>query len=71
MVNKGFNEPTELLAEQHASPPFMGKWFEPFGIQVGWLAGNKKGKAREAQQNAIANGEVSIIIGTHAIFRYS
>ena len=33
---------------------------------VGWQT---KGKAREAQQNAIANGEVSIIIGTHAIFQ--
>ncbi len=59
--------PTELLAEQHALT--FRKWFEPFGIQVGWLAGKQKGKAREAQQNAIANGEVSIIIGTHAIFQ--
>lgn len=59
--------PTELLAEQHALT--FRKWFEPFGIQVGWLAGKQKGKARETQQNAIANGEVSIIIGTHAIFK--
>ncbi|QIF99597.1 ATP-dependent DNA helicase RecG [Proteus terrae] len=59
--------PTELLAEQHALT--FRKWFEPFGIQVGWLAGKQKGKARETQQNAIANGEVSIIIGTHAIFQ--
>ncbi|MCF3191230.1 DEAD/DEAH box helicase, partial [Pseudomonas aeruginosa] len=59
--------PTELLAEQHALT--FKKWFEPFDIQVGWLAGKQKGKARETQQNAIANGEVSIIIGTHAIFQ--
>ncbi|MCU5773487.1 ATP-dependent DNA helicase RecG [Erwiniaceae bacterium BAC15a-03b] len=59
--------PTELLAEQHASN--FRQWFAPLGIEVGWLAGKQKGKARQAQQEAIASGQVSMIVGTHAIFQ--
>ncbi|MEG3132234.1 ATP-dependent DNA helicase RecG [Rouxiella sp. T17] len=63
----GLMAPTELLAEQHANN--FRQWFEPLGIQVGWLAGKQKGKARIAQQDAIASGQVSMIVGTHAIFQ--
>ena len=59
--------PTELLAEQHANN--FRAWFEPLGIEVGWLAGKQKGKARQAQQEAIASGQVSMVVGTHAIFQ--
>lgn len=59
--------PTELLAEQHATN--FSAWFEPLGIQVGWLAGKQKGKARIAQQDAIASGQVQMVVGTHAIFQ--
>lgn len=59
--------PTELLAEQHANN--FRQWFEPLGIEVGWLAGKQKGKARLAQQDAIASGQVSMVVGTHAIFQ--
>ncbi len=59
--------PTELLAEQHANN--FRQWFEPLGIEVGWLAGKQKGKARLAQQEAIASGQVSMVVGTHAIFQ--
>ncbi|WP_426817263.1 ATP-dependent DNA helicase RecG [Winslowiella sp. 2C04] len=59
--------PTELLAEQHANN--FRQWFAPLGIEVGWLAGKQKGKARQAQQEAIASGQVSMIVGTHAIFQ--
>ncbi|WER22521.1 ATP-dependent DNA helicase RecG [Providencia stuartii] len=59
--------PTEILAEQHANN--FKLWFEPLGINVGWLAGKQKGKARQQQQDAIANGEVSMVIGTHALFQ--
>ncbi|MEC5320652.1 ATP-dependent DNA helicase RecG [Brenneria populi subsp. brevivirga] len=59
--------PTELLAEQHAHN--FRQWFEPLGIEVGWLAGKQKGKARQAQQDAIAGGQVSMVVGTHAIFQ--
>ncbi|EOL8970428.1 ATP-dependent DNA helicase RecG [Cronobacter dublinensis] len=59
--------PTELLAEQHANN--FRSWFAPLGIEVGWLAGKQKGKARQAQQEAIASGKVSMVVGTHAIFQ--
>ena len=59
--------PTELLAEQHANN--FRSWFAPLGIEVGWLAGKQKGKARLAQQEAIASGQVQMIVGTHAIFQ--
>ncbi|OQP34881.1 ATP-dependent DNA helicase RecG [Pantoea latae] len=59
--------PTELLAEQHASN--FRSWFAPLGIEVGWLAGKQKGKARQAQQEAIASGQVAMVVGTHALFQ--
>ncbi|HEX4501665.1 MAG TPA: ATP-dependent DNA helicase RecG [Scandinavium sp.] len=63
----GLMAPTELLAEQHANN--FRSWFEPLGIEVGWLAGKQKGKARLAQQEAIASGQVQMVVGTHAIFQ--
>jgi len=59
--------PTELLSEQH----FAGfqKWFEPLGINVLWLTGQVKGKARQAALERIEAGEVDIIVGTHALFQ--
>lgn len=59
--------PTEILADQHAHN--FANWLRPFGIEVGWLAGKVKGKARTAQLEAIKNGDVQMIIGTHALFQ--
>ncbi|HBC2074307.1 TPA: ATP-dependent DNA helicase RecG [Vibrio cholerae] len=59
--------PTELLAEQHALN--FAQWLEPMGIQVGWLAGKLKGKARETELARIASGEVKMVVGTHALFQ--
>ncbi|TVU61410.1 ATP-dependent DNA helicase RecG [Vibrio atlanticus] len=59
--------PTELLAEQHAIN--FANWFEAMGIQVGWLAGKLKGKARETELARIASGEAQMIVGTHALFQ--
>lgn len=61
--------PTEILAEQHANN--FAHWLRPFGIEVGWLAGKVKGKARLAQLEAIKNGTVQMVIGTHALFQDS
>ncbi|MCS3460777.1 ATP-dependent DNA helicase RecG [Aeromonas sp. BIGb0445] len=63
----GLMAPTELLAEQHAIN--FNHWLAPLGIQVGWLAGKQKGKAREEALAAIADGRVRMIVGTHAIFQ--
>lgn len=59
--------PTELLAEQHLET--FRQWFEPLSISVGWLAGKQKGKIRLIQQEAVAKGQVSMVVGTHAIFQ--
>ncbi|MGL5814245.1 MAG: ATP-dependent DNA helicase RecG [Aeromonas sp.] len=63
----GLMAPTELLAEQHAIN--FANWLEPLGIQVGWLSGKQKGKAREEALAAIADGSVKMVVGTHAIFQ--
>ncbi|MZI92228.1 ATP-dependent DNA helicase RecG [Vibrio sp. CAIM 722] len=59
--------PTELLAEQHAIN-FAG-WFEQLGIQVGWLAGKLKGKAKDAELARIESGDAQMVVGTHALFQ--
>lgn len=59
--------PTELLAEQHSIN--FANWFESMGIQVGWLAGKLKGKAKEKELERIASGEAQMVVGTHALFQ--
>lgn len=59
--------PTELLAEQHWQT--LQSWLAPLGIQAGWLMGKQSAKQRQQQLVAIANGEVALVVGTHAIFQ--
>lgn len=59
--------PTEILAEQHAIN--FAKWFEPLKINVGWLAGKTKAKAKRLALEQIASGEMQMVIGTHALFQ--
>ena len=63
----GLMAPTELLAEQHANN--FRQWFDPLGIDVGWLAGKLKGKVREKVLAQLANNEIKMLVGTHAIFQ--
>ncbi|WP_462380466.1 ATP-dependent DNA helicase RecG [Pseudomonas sp. Marseille-QA0892] len=58
--------PTEILAEQH----FLNftRWFTPLGIDVAWLAGKLKGKARAAALEQIVAG-APMVVGTHALFQ--
>ncbi|MFG0533166.1 ATP-dependent DNA helicase RecG [Pseudomonas sp. yb_2] len=58
--------PTEILAEQHYIT--FKRWLEPLGIEVAWLAGKLKGKARAASLEQIANG-APMVVGTHALFQ--
>ncbi|WP_417781158.1 ATP-dependent DNA helicase RecG [Stutzerimonas xanthomarina] len=58
--------PTEILAEQHFIT--FCKWLEPLGIEVAWLAGKLKGKARAAALERIAAG-CPMVVGTHALFQ--
>ena len=59
--------PTEILAEQHLTN--FTQWMQPLGLKIGWLTGKVKGKRRQQQLAAIANHQVDIIIGTHALFQ--
>ena len=58
--------PTEILAEQHYIT--FKRWLEPLGLEVAWLAGKLKGKARAASLEQIANG-APMVVGTHALFQ--
>ncbi|HDR1500844.1 TPA: ATP-dependent DNA helicase RecG [Pasteurella multocida] len=59
--------PTEILAEQHATN--FRRWLAPLGIEVGWLAGKVKGKARQTELEKIRTGQVKMVVGTHALFQ--
>lgn len=58
--------PTEILAEQH----FINfeKWFAPLGIRVGFVAGKLSAKQKRQTLEHIAEGQIDIVIGTHALF---
>ena len=59
--------PTEILADQHRQN--FEHWFKPLGIEVTWLTGKIKGKARVLKLSAIADGTAQMVIGTHALFQ--
>ncbi|WP_431026469.1 ATP-dependent DNA helicase RecG [Halomonas sp. H5] len=59
--------PTEILAEQHFRT--FRAWFEPLGIEVAWLAGKLKGKARLDTKAALLDGRAQVVVGTHALFQ--
>ena len=59
--------PTEILAEQHYQN--FRNWLEPLGVELVWLSGKVKGKARQSALNAVAEGRAQIAIGTHALFQ--
>jgi ATP-dependent DNA helicase RecG len=58
--------PTEILAEQHFIS--FQRWLTPLGIEVAWLAGKLKGKARASALAQIAGG-TPMVVGTHALFQ--
>ncbi|WP_119025315.1 ATP-dependent DNA helicase RecG [Acinetobacter soli] len=59
--------PTEILAEQHYLN--FKRWFEPLNIQVAWLSGKQKGKARAHAEQLIQTGQAQLVVGTHALFQ--
>ncbi|WP_075320106.1 ATP-dependent DNA helicase RecG [Histophilus somni] len=59
--------PTEILAEQHTAN--FQRWFEPLGIRVGCLTGKVKGKSRQATLEEISQGNIQMVVGTHALFQ--
>jgi len=59
--------PTEILAEQHLLT--FSAWFEPLGIEVGWLTGKLAPAQRRAALEALRSGRSRIVVGTHALFQ--
>lgn len=57
--------PTEILARQHADQ--FSKLLEPLGVQTALLTGSTKTAERKRILEALQEGEISIIIGTHAL----
>ena len=57
--------PTEILAEQHLQT--ITDFLRGMDIRVELLTGIVKGKRRQQVLDALATGEVQILVGTHAI----
>ena len=63
--------PTEILATQHFRK--LADWLAPVlaerGLQLAWLLGSQKKKAKAENLAAIANGQAALIVGTHALLQ--
>jgi ATP-dependent DNA helicase RecG len=59
--------PTEILARQHLAT--LKPLAEAVGVRAEILTGRDKGRARQAILDGLASGEISIAIGTHALFQ--
>lgn len=57
--------PTEILSEQHYAN--ISRYVEGLGIRVELLTGSIKGKRREAILTGLLNGDVNILVSTHAV----
>jgi ATP-dependent DNA helicase RecG len=58
--------PTEILANQHFET--ISQMVKPLNLTVGLLTGSKKTKARNILHQQLQNGDMHILIGTHALF---
>lgn len=61
-----FMAPTEILAKQHADK--IAKMLDCLGVRTAFLTGNVKSSGRNQLLKALKDGEIDIIIGTHALF---
>ena len=59
--------PTEILARQHFGN--LSALLHDVPVRVALLTGREKGKARSEIVDALARGDIDILIGTHAIFQ--
>ena len=61
-----FMAPTEILARQHAET--TAKLLAPLGVRTAFLTGNLRAKGRTQLLRALKDGEIDIVVGTHALF---
>ena len=59
--------PTEILAQQHYNN-FI-QWLTPLGLSTGLFLGSQGKKAREKFRTDLANGQMNIAVGTHALIQ--
>jgi ATP-dependent DNA helicase RecG len=59
--------PTELLAEQHWRN--FRDWLQPLGLTVALVSGSQPARTRRSALEAIASGEIRVVVGTHALFQ--
>ena len=59
--------PTELLAEQHFRN--LESWFQPLGMTVALLSGSQPARTRRSAIEAVQQGDVHLLVGTHALFQ--
>lgn len=57
--------PTEVLAQQHARS--LSALLEPAGVRVGLLTGSFTPAQKKKLRQAIAQGDVDLVVGTHAL----
>lgn len=60
-----FMAPTEILAKQHYES--IKEYFKNYNINISLLTGSLTKKQKEKIYNQISNGEIDLIIGTHAL----
>jgi ATP-dependent DNA helicase RecG len=59
--------PTEILARQHAER--LAPLADKAGLKLALLTGREKGAGRRRVLEGLANGEIDIVVGTHALFQ--
>ena len=59
--------PTELLAQQHFTN--VSTWAEPLGVKCAALLGKTSKKERDVILPQLQNGQIELLIGTHALFQ--
>lgn len=59
--------PTEVLARQHYD--LFSKLLDEYGIKIGMLTGSMTAAARRKMYEGIADGDIDIVVGTHAIIQ--
>lgn len=59
--------PTEILAEQHLES--FSQWLAPLHLNVACLTGKTKAKPRRQLLQELANGDIHLLVGTHALFQ--
>ncbi len=59
--------PTEILAKQHHAK--LNQFLKPPGLEVGLVLGKSRGAGRQTTLDALADGTLKLVVGTHALFQ--